>query len=77
MTPAKSTSWFTRFSKHVARVSGHPVTAHPVDARQDPTRKDLTLGCASCHNPHGTAVAKLLRFGATGVSSLCIRCHRM
>jgi predicted CXXCH cytochrome family protein len=58
-------------------VSGHPTIAHPVDARRDPGRKDLTLGCASCHNPHGTAVAKLLRFGATGVSSLCIRCHRM
>jgi predicted CXXCH cytochrome family protein len=67
----------SRIRLDASRVSGHPVTAHPVDARQDPTRKDLTLGCASCHNPHGTAVPKLLRFGATGVSSLCIRCHRM
>jgi len=58
-------------------VSGHPTIAHPVDARQDPSRKGQALGCASCHNPHGSTGAKLLRFGATGVSSLCIRCHRM
>jgi predicted CXXCH cytochrome family protein len=56
-------------------VSGHPTTGHPVDARPDPSRKGQTLGCASCHNPHGSAGGKLLRFGATGVSSLCIKCH--
>jgi len=58
-------------------VSGHPTIGHPVDARRDPNQKGQTLGCASCHNPHGSTGAKLLRFGATGVSSLCLRCHRM
>jgi predicted CXXCH cytochrome family protein len=67
----------SRIRLDASRVSGHPITAHPVDARPDPTRKGLTLGCASCHNPHGTPGAKLLRFGATGVSPLCVRCHRM
>ena len=67
----------SRILLDASRVSGHPTIAHPVDARQDPSRKGRTLDCASCHNPHGTAVAKLLRFGATGISSLCIRCHRM
>jgi len=54
---------------------GHPTRGHPVDARPDPAEKGRSLRCASCHNPHGSVGAKLLRFGATGVSSLCIRCH--
>jgi predicted CXXCH cytochrome family protein len=58
-----------------ALASGHPTIAHPVAERPDPTARGRTLGCASCHNPHGSAGPKLLRFGATGVSSLCIRCH--
>jgi predicted CXXCH cytochrome family protein len=56
---------------------GHPTVRHPVDERQDPSDERRTLGCASCHNPHGSAGAKLLRFGATGVSALCIRCHSL
>jgi predicted CXXCH cytochrome family protein len=56
-------------------LSGHPTIAHPVDARQDPNQKGRTLGCASCHNPHGSPGVKLFRFGATSVSSLCVRCH--
>jgi predicted CXXCH cytochrome family protein len=67
----------SRILLDTSRVSGHPTIAHPVDARQDPSRKGRTLGCESCHNPHGAAVAKLFRFGATGISSLCIRCHGM
>lgn len=59
------------------RMSGHPTIRHPVDERPDPTDEDRTLGCASCHNPHGAVGEKLLRFGAIGVSSLCIRCHKM
>jgi len=54
---------------------GHPVRGHPIQGRKDPSRKGRPLDCASCHNPHGSAGAKLLRFGATGISSLCIRCH--
>lgn len=55
--------------------AGHPTVRHPVDGRPDPTAKGRTLGCTSCHNPHGSRGAPLLRFGATGVSALCIRCH--
>ena len=56
--------------------SGHPTIHHPVDGPRDPAEPTRTLRCASCHNPHGTAGAKLLRFGATGTSPLCIRCHK-
>jgi predicted CXXCH cytochrome family protein len=58
-----------------SNTTGHPTRGHPVDARTDPAERGRSLRCASCHNPHGSVGAKLLRFGATGVSSLCIRCH--
>jgi predicted CXXCH cytochrome family protein len=64
-----------RIALDASLVSGHPTIAHPVDARPDPNHKGRTLGCASCHNPHGSAGGKLFRFGATSVSSLCVRCH--
>jgi predicted CXXCH cytochrome family protein len=55
--------------------AGHPTIGHPVDGRRDPAEPARTLRCTSCHNPHGAASTKLLRFGATGASPLCIRCH--
>ncbi|HEV3486268.1 MAG TPA: cytochrome c3 family protein [Vicinamibacterales bacterium] len=58
-----------------SRAIGHPTQAHPVDAREDPKTKGRTLGCASCHNPHGSPGAKLFRFRATNVSALCVQCH--
>ena len=58
-----------------SRSAGHPTVAHPVDGREDPRARGRTLGCASCHNPHGSAGAKLFRFRATNVSALCIQCH--
>jgi predicted CXXCH cytochrome family protein len=54
--------------------TGHPTIGHPVDGRRDPAEPGRMLRCTSCHNPHG-AGARLLRFGATGTSSLCVRCH--
>jgi len=56
--------------------SGHPTIRHPVDGARDPAEPAQRLRCVSCHNAHGTSGAKLLRFGATGASPLCIRCHR-
>jgi len=55
--------------------AGHPTIGHPVDGRPDPAEPARTLRCTSCHNPHGTTAAKLLRFGAAGASPLCVRCH--
>jgi predicted CXXCH cytochrome family protein len=67
----------SRILLDVSLASGHPTRGHPVDRRQDPSRNGRPLDCASCHNPHGSAGAKLLRFGAKGISALCIRCHGM
>lgn len=64
-----------RIALDAALGSGHPTIAHPVDGRPDPSQKGRTLGCASCHNPHGAPGGKLFRFGAMDVSSLCVRCH--
>jgi predicted CXXCH cytochrome family protein len=59
-----------------ARRSGHPTARHPVEGPADPARKGSPFTCASCHNPHATPARNLLRFGATGTSLLCIRCHQ-
>jgi predicted CXXCH cytochrome family protein len=57
--------------------SGHPSIGHPIEGPEDPLRKGQPLNCTSCHNPHGTSSRKLMRFEATGISSLCIRCHAL
>jgi predicted CXXCH cytochrome family protein len=64
-----------RISLDASLTSGHPTIRHPVDNRRDPSEPSRTLRCASCHNPHGSSGSKLLRFGAAGVSPLCVRCH--
>jgi predicted CXXCH cytochrome family protein len=56
--------------------SGHPTVRHPVEGPADPVRKGSPFTCASCHNPHAATAPNLLRFGATGTSSLCVRCHQ-
>ena len=57
--------------------SGHPNIGHPIEGPDDPLRKGQPLNCTSCHNPHGTSSRKLMRFEATGISSLCVRCHAL
>lgn len=65
-----------RIRLDATRRAGHPNVRHPVEGPTDPAVKGRALSCASCHNPHGAGHPKLLRFGASGVSSLCIRCHQ-
>ncbi len=56
---------------------GHPVYGHPVRGVRDPLHPGLELTCVGCHNPHGAAARGLFRFGATNVSDLCIKCHKL
>jgi predicted CXXCH cytochrome family protein len=70
MTPAQ------KIRLDATRRAGHPNVRHPVEGPVDPNAKGRSLTCSSCHNPHGTAGDKLLRFGSTGVSALRIRCHQ-
>lgn len=66
-----------RIRLNASLATGHPTVTHPVDGAQDPRVTGRTLGCASCHSPHGAPAAKLFRFGATNVSALCVECHRL
>ena len=41
---------------------GHPVQNHPIYGEQDPLYPNKKFTCASCHNPHGSAMPKLFRY---------------
>jgi len=56
--------------------TGHPSVRHPVAGSSNPAERGKPLTCASCHDPHGAVTKRLLRFNATGVSALCVGCHR-
>ncbi len=66
-------------SCHVDKKDGYHVTnllssGHKITGGPDPHNLDRDFSCASCHNPHGSDSAKLLRFGDTTVE-LCDWCH--
>jgi predicted CXXCH cytochrome family protein len=65
-----------RIELHQSLTTGHPSASHPVAGPADPADRGKPLTCASCHNPHGAESSKLFRFGALGVSGLCMGCHR-
>jgi predicted CXXCH cytochrome family protein len=51
----------------------HPVGRHPVRfAKVSQTGEEIS--CTSCHNPHGSANASLLR-ASGGRMSICLQCH--
>jgi len=56
--------------------TGHPIRGHPVSGRPDPVDRSKPLTCVSCHNPHGGRARQLFRFGAVGLSGVCVGCHR-
>jgi predicted CXXCH cytochrome family protein len=55
--------------------SGHPVVGHPLTGR-DPRSKDGILSCLSCHNPHSSALPKLMPAGLRSDLDLCAECHK-
>ena len=70
---------------HVS-AGGHPVTTErprrgrkaqePPQERKDPARPGKVFYCGSCHDPHSTQVARLLRYNARSSMSLCQNCHK-
>lgn len=49
-------------------------STHPIgDKVRDPRNKNLSLGCASCHNAHGTEYKKMLYYPTT--TEMCLQCH--
>lgn len=53
----------------------HPVANHPTSKEGvgDPRRPGKPFDCASCHDPHGSSGAKLLR---GDIFTLCGECHK-
>ncbi len=54
---------------------GHPIGASR--AVQDPLRPKRPFYCASCHEPHRSNFARLVRFDAKSMTGFCLRCHNM
>jgi predicted CXXCH cytochrome family protein len=55
--------------------SGHPVKGHPLTGK-DPRKKDGTLNCLSCHDPHSSALPNLMPAGVKSQTDLCAQCHK-
>jgi predicted CXXCH cytochrome family protein len=55
--------------------SGHPIMGHPLTGR-DPRKKDTPLNCLSCHDPHSSALPKLMPAGLQSDLDLCAQCHK-
>ena len=49
---------------------------HPTQGRMDPARPGRELVCSSCHNPHGSDGAFLLRSKGPLAFNVCKRCHK-
>ena len=59
---------------------GHVIDNHPLQGPRDPVYPDKPLTCASCHNPHGSVMEKLLRYDVRKdvtpyKGSICRVCH--
>lgn len=52
---------------------GHPTRRHPTRGVPDPFRPGESLGCTTCHEPHGSARGALL--ARADSASLCGPCH--
>jgi predicted CXXCH cytochrome family protein len=51
----------------------HPVSGHPHTGVAEPLRPSRELTCASCHEPHVSPFAKMLRYGSG--AQQCFACH--
>ena len=54
--------------------TGHPIMGHPLSGKV-PGKKDVTLSCLSCHQPHSSALANLMPAGLKTDLDLCTECH--
>ncbi|MBE0644311.1 MAG: cytochrome c3 family protein [Bacteroidetes bacterium] len=57
-----------------AAATPHPVNNHPLAGAADPLVEGRPFSCASCHDPHGSNEAKLLREPFT---KMCRACHKI
>jgi predicted CXXCH cytochrome family protein len=58
---------------------GHPVEHHPVVDQMDMndvTKVDKKINCATCHQPHSSAQAGLLKNDQVNNMAFCASCHK-
>jgi predicted CXXCH cytochrome family protein len=55
---------------------GHPIGGEK-PGLMDPARPTEPFYCSSCHNPHMSQYAKLLRFDARSPMAFCQQCHKI
>lgn len=53
---------------------GHEKRAQPA---MDPLRPGQPFSCTSCHEPHRSEFARLVRFESRSMTDTCQRCHRL
>lgn len=68
------------FPVYGQKYCGHPVSGHPISAKQDLLYPEREFNCISCHNPHSSDMPKLFRYHYQGERSsyqgnLCVVCH--
>jgi len=64
-------------AEHSQSNRNSPLVSHPVTGK-DPRKPDAELSCISCHDPHGSQAAKLLRSATESrnqAENLCLSCH--
>lgn len=55
--------------------AGHPVVGHPISGKNKHAQ-DPPITCLSCHQPHASALPKLMPEGLQRDFDLCERCHQ-
>lgn len=74
----KKPTWDLCYSCH--KIDGSHITKtlrgkiHPTKGVKDPSQPGKNLNCVSCHDPHVSDTASLLR--SKSVFGLCIKCHK-
>jgi len=62
-------------SCHQSHKMNHPVDKHPLRFVKLNDKSNEELSCVSCHNPHGSENASLLKAGG-GSMAVCMQCHQ-
>ncbi len=55
--------------------SNHPVDKHPLRSAKLSSQNNEEISCVSCHKPHGSENAALLKAGG-GSMAICMQCHQ-
>lgn len=54
--------------------SGHPMAGHPISGKN--TKGSGEISCLTCHQPHSSALPKLMPAGVKSGLEVCAKCHK-